>query len=324
MKIQGTSLTFAVLLSLSCWTLGASLSTQFLMNMNQPGGDDPTLPEGKQEKTEDDGILPFEVKKISWSGISNVDFHLTLVIACVWVIALGSTPVLVYYYGGKKVTKSAMVLSGLMWLALFGGIYLFTNIILFNSPHFKQVRSLTVIECTYFMTQVITTVGYGDITPAKPRGQVFVGLYVCLSFFVIALLMSEMQSVVMNKVAKYKEEMMTESAREREASSPSRAMAFKPERPPFAPLLTSLGIFAGVAAVWASFFHFCPGEDKTWMEAIYMSLITLTTVGFGAITPTTEAGMLFGAFFMFIGTTALVNVVQNFSTYVLEMDQYEA
>merc|ERR1740138_851678 len=118
---------------------------------------------------------------------------------------LGSTPIVIYTLGHKKVTKSALVLAVLMWLALFGGLYLFTNIILFNSPHFDQVRSLTIIECVYFMTQVITTVGYGDITPAYPRGQVFVGAYVTLSFFVIALLMAEMQEIVMDTVLKYKQ-----------------------------------------------------------------------------------------------------------------------
>merc|ERR1719198_1695367 len=101
-------------------------------------------------------------------------------------------------------------------------------------------------------------------------------------------------------------------------------MSFKPTKPAPDGLVSSISIFAGVAFVWVLFFHFYPGEEKTWLQAIYMSLITLSTVGFGAVTPVTEGGMLFGAFFMFIGTSALVNVVQNFSTYILEMDQFES
>merc|ERR1719241_2864 len=78
-----------------------------------------------------------------------------------------------------------------MLCVLFGGLYLFTNIILFKSGHFEEVRSLTTVECIYFMSQIITTVGYGDITPAKPRGQVFVALYVLGALFVIAMLVSQ-------------------------------------------------------------------------------------------------------------------------------------
>jgi len=287
-----------------------------------------------------------------WSGVSNINVEFTLLCAVVWVLMLGSAPILTYKYGHKELTTSAMVLSALMWVALFGGLYLFTNIIVFNSPHFDKVRSLTIIECTYFMTQVITTVGYGDITPAHPRGQVFVGAYVTLSFFVIALLMSEMQAIVMEKVLKYKQDLehrlgerlrlrkeakaaAAASANEEgidaapsshvlEKGAASANFGLRPSRPPVDGLIRAVAIFAGVAIIWVLFFHFYPGENKAWLEAIYMSLITLTTVGFGAITPVTEGGMLFAAFFMFIGTSALLNVVQTFATFILEMNQYEA
>merc|ERR1719171_3379295 len=101
------------------------------------------------------------------------------------------------------------------------------------------------------------------------------------------------------------------------------SMGFKPERPSTDGLVSSLSLFFGIAFIWVLFFHYYPGENKTWLEAVYMSLITLTTVGFGAVTPVTEGGMLFGAFLMFIGTSALVNVVTAFSTFILEMDQWE-
>lgn len=294
-----------------------------LPQLEVPENEMPDLPE-----------LPEVKVPVKWSGKSKVNFQLTLFIASVWVLTLGSAPIVIYKFADKKVTRSAMMLSGLMWTALFGGLYVFTNIVYFNSPHFDRVRSLTIIECTYFMTQVITTVGYGDITPAFRRGQVFVGIYVTLSFFVIALLMAEMQIIVMDKVNEYKERLrakLKESARDRghgihpsqEESNATSGLSFKPEKPSFVNLVISLGAFFAIAFVWVMFFHFYPGEEKTFLQAVYMSLITLTTVGFGAITPDTEEGMLFGAFFMFIGTTALLNVVQNFSTYILEMDEYE-
>jgi len=303
-------------------------------------------------QTEGQGSPDIVEQTARWSGVSNINVEFTLLCAIVWVLMLGSAPILTYKYGQKELTTSAMVLSALMWVALFGGLYLFTNIILFNSPHFDKVRSLTIIECTYFMTQVITTVGYGDITPAYPRGQVFVGAYVTLSFFVIALLMSEMQEIVMEKVVKYKQDLeqrLGERLRLRREAAAAAAAAgneeglgaapsssvldksisspkcgLRPLKPPMDGLISAVAIFAGVALIWVLFFHFYPGENKAWLEAIYMSLITLTTVGFGAITPVTEGGMLFASFFMFIGTSALLNVVQTFATFILEMNQYEA
>merc|ERR1719329_1109937 len=91
-----------------------------------------------------------------------------------------------------------------MWVVFFGGYWLFTNIILFQSIHFKQIRPLTMIECMYFMSQVITTVGYGDITPAKVRGQVFVGLYVLGAMFVISMIVSDVVNQLMESADNYR------------------------------------------------------------------------------------------------------------------------
>lgn len=272
-------------------------------------------------------------KKTFWSGKSSIPLDVTLMIAAIWVLTLGSAPILIYRWGEKKVTNSAIVVSCLSWAALFGGLYLFTNIIIFSSSHFDRERTLTVVECIYFMTQVITTVGYGDITPVFPRGRLFVGIYVTLSFFVIALLMSEMQSVVMQRVNKYKEKLQASGLAGSNwldqlggSDSLSRShsnVGFKPEKPSPGDLIAAVALFVVIAFTWVMFFHFYPGENKPFLQACYMSLITLTTVGFGAVTPVTEGGMLFGAFFMFIGTSSLVNVVTAFSTFILEMDQWE-
>jgi len=313
------------LLWFSSWTLGASASMAQVHGFMATKGQGGELQPGLGEKLDSDEL---KSSTVFWSEKSAIPFDLTLLVAGVWVLTIGSAPILIHQMGEKKVTKSWVTVSVLMWLGLFGGLYSFTNMILFNSPHFDSVRSLTIIECCYFMTQVITTVGYGDITPAYPRGQVFVGIYVLFSFFVITLLISQMQALVMERVGKYKDKIRqrvttTTGYGLSHSQSSSDALIFKPEKPEVTELLTALGLFAMIAFVWAAFFHFYPGEEKLWFEACYMALITLSTVGFGAVTPVTEGGMLFGAFFMFIGTSALLNVVTALSTFILEMDQWE-
>jgi len=280
-------------------------------------------PEEEMTYTEHGQEMVTKVTKVvRWNKESNVSHQMSVLIACVWVLLLGSAPVLIYKMDERSVTKTGILISSAMWLALFGGVYLFTTTIEFSSSHFDHNRTLTTIECVYFMTQVITTVGYGDITPAHFRGQLFVGVYVTLSFFVIALLVSEMQAIVMSRVDKYKDLLAKKTGHD--LSRGQSTVAFKPDKPSPVNLILSASFFCLVALVWVLFFHFVPGENKSWTEGIYMALITLTTVGFGAITPTTEAGMLFGAFMMFVGTAALVGVVTNFSEFLLQMTEWEA
>jgi len=288
---------------------------------------------------------PVKAQVAKWSGHSAVPHVITTMIGAVWVLMLGSTPILVYKLDNRDLTVTGLVLAIMMWVALFGGLVLFTNIIMFESPHFDEVRPLTIIECTYFMTQIITTVGYGDITPAKRRGQIFVGLYLLFAFFVIALLVSEMQAVVIHRINKYREhlerktsawkekiqgttglQLLGESLEGQAAARPKSQshLNLKPEKPEIGNFILSLVIFAFVSTVWILFFHYYPGEEKPLLEATYMALITLTTVGFGAVTPVTEGGMVFSAFMMFIGTASLVCVVTEFSGYVLELAEWEA
>lgn len=259
-----------------------------------------------------------------WRGVSSVPVGLAQLIGITWVLVLGSTPIFIYKMDNRKWTHTGIWLSGLMWTALFGGLFMFTNVIVFQSGHFETERSLTVIECCYFMTQVITTVGYGDITPVFPRGQIFVGIYVLISFFVIAVLISEMQTIVVQKVTLYKDILKNKIHKpSKHESKALRALELNPEKPSLFNLVAPATLFVLIAVAWIMFFHFYPGEEKLWTEACYMVLITLTTVGFGAVTPVTEGGMMFSAFFMFIGTAALVSVVTNFSTYTLQRTAWE-
>jgi voltage-gated potassium channel Kch len=47
------------------------------------------------------------------------------------------------------------------------------------------------------------------------------------------------------------------------------------------------------------FYHFV--EHLSWLNAYYFSVITLTTVGYGDITPHTSAGKIFTTFYVLFG-----------------------
>merc|ERR1719456_1019327 len=101
-------------------------------------------------------------------------------------------------------------------------------------------------------------------------------------------------------------------------------MALTPvQRPPVQSLMIALGVFAVIDIMWIMFFSLHPGEGKTTFQALYMSVITLSSVGFGWFTPLTEEGMIFGAYFMIFGCAALVNVITQFTELMMKMNEYE-
>merc|ERR1719231_1287391 len=97
----------------------------------------------------------------------------------------------------------------------------------------------------------------------------------------------------------------------------------EPPRPPIQPLLISLLVFGVIDVIWICFFSMHPEEGKTFFQALYMSVITLTSVGFGWFTPVTEEGMIFAAYFMLFGCAALVNVITQFTELMMKLNEYE-
>jgi len=67
-----------------------------------------------------------------------------------------------------------------------------------------------------------------------------------------------------------------------------------------------------ILAFGSIMFHYL--EGWTWIDSIYFSVITLTTVGYGDFSPQTEIGKIFTIFYIFIGIgiiLSFINTVYN-------------
>merc|ERR1712079_397839 len=85
--------------------------------------------------------------------------------------------------------------------------------------------------------------------------------------------------------------------------------------------LRAMVIWMFFVVTWIVFFAIAPGEEKTPLQAFYMGVITMTTIGFGDIVPKTEGGKLFATIWMLLGVAALANMVAKFSEAFLPEDK---
>jgi len=271
-------------------------------------------------------------------GVTAAGFSLSveLLIAFIWVLMVCSMPLVSMRYDDRPHSRTVITTTVVMLSSFLGGIWLFTNLLFFQSSHFEGIRSLTLVECVYLMAQVLTTVGYGDITPAKPRAQVFVALYVLFSLLLIANTVSEVANAIADQLWEVNEEAA------REAESQFRSMVSddgsmgKLQRSKSGTLeddTLALGVilhrkvpplpwknFRQKLAGWlffvalgVAFYSNYPGEEKTIWQSVYYSIITLSTVGFGAFTALTPGGKAFGAFWMLFGSFSLLGLVGAFT-----------
>lgn len=50
-------------------------------------------------------------------------------------------------------------------------------------------------------------------------------------------------------------------------------------------------------------------EGLRWVDAVYLSVVTLTTLGYGDLHPVTDVGKLFTIFYLFTGMGVVITVV---------------
>lgn len=61
-------------------------------------------------------------------------------------------------------------------------------------------------------------------------------------------------------------------------------------------------------------------EEWTWLEALYMTAITLTTVGFGEVKPLSDVGRIFTVFLILLGVSTVAYGFSTLAQYVLAAD----
>lgn len=64
-----------------------------------------------------------------------------------------------------------------------------------------------------------------------------------------------------------------------------------------------------VLAIGAVFMHIV--EKLSWVNSIYFSVVSLTTVGYGDIVPTTDAGKIFVCFYLLAGIGIIATFASN-------------
>ena len=78
-------------------------------------------------------------------------------------------------------------------------------------------------------------------------------------------------------------------------------------------ILAVAGTVIGTGTV---FYRFV--EDLRWIDSLYFCVITLTTVGYGDISPTTNAGKVFTMIYVVAGIGVFVALVTTVAHHLIE------
>jgi len=190
-----------------------------------------------------------------------------------------------WYHEGPVMTK-VLICVAIIWVMV--GIFTFTGYFHFSD----ELRHLSVIESLYLSVQILTTIGYGDLTPKTVSGEIFMVIYVMVGVTLIATLTAEFVGMQLDWELK-------------------QVQQFTRVKKDFWRNHQGAITFGSCLLFGTIFYGSLAGEEKTYFEAFYMSVITLTTVGFGHYTPITSTGQLVGSVWMVVGWVSAAQTIAS-------------
>jgi len=210
------------------------------------------------------------------------------------------------------------------------------------------------IRATYVVTQIITTVGYGDFALHSYQSQIFIALYAFCVVVVIAYFMKLLMQNFSNRheavLCAHLRRMHHWDALEEQSDAGEgldEAMQTYVNQRIYGALskvLLSGILFSAFVLTGTIFYRYiehctCTAESQIedncdassyrtcvatggsvmgFSEAFYMSVTTLTGIGFGDYQPRTASGRIFCVVWMFFGVMAAANFVASLSQFFFE------
>ncbi|KAF8055126.1 hypothetical protein N665_1301s0001 [Sinapis alba] len=183
-------------------------------------------------------------------------------------------------------------------------VYLSLGVLIYwlNRDHYVVNQTHPVVDGLYFCIVTMCTIGYGDITPNSVVTKLFSIMFVLVGFGFIDILLSGMVSYVLDLQESY----MLDSAKRRNEPDKRRSYIIDVKKGRMRIRLKvglALGVVVLCIALGVGIMHFI--EDIDWLDSFYLSVMSVTTVGYGDRAFKTLPGRLFAAVWLLVSTLAV-------------------
>ncbi|KAG2315336.1 hypothetical protein Bca4012_066162 [Brassica carinata] len=183
-------------------------------------------------------------------------------------------------------------------------VYLSLGVLIYwlNRDHYVVNQTHPVVDGLYFCIVTMCTIGYGDITPNSVVTKLFSIMFVLVGFGFIDILLSGMVSYVLDLQESY----MLDSAKRRKEPDQRRSYIIDVKKGRMR-IRLKVALASGVVvlciALGVGIMHFI--EKIDWLDSFYLSVMSVTTVGYGDRAFKTLPGRLFAAVWLLVSTLAV-------------------
>lgn len=183
-------------------------------------------------------------------------------------------------------------------------LYVLAGILVFilTRKGFEGHSTIQLVDALYFVTVTLCTVGYGDIVPSTNFTKIFMCLFILVGFGFVDILLNGLVSYMLDK----QEEVLLSTMDEKRLNVifSTYILDMKKRRVRIRTRVAlALGVVGGSVAIGSVMVHFLEGLN--WIDSLYLSVTSVTTVGYGDYAFSTMEGRLFASVWLFISTVAV-------------------
>ncbi|KAJ6314615.1 hypothetical protein OIU78_018152 [Salix suchowensis] len=200
----------------------------------------------------------------------------------------------------KNQSSQSIVRQAFLLLVL----YLSLGVLIYslNRDKFKGNATHPVVDALYFCIVTMCTIGYGDITPDSTATKLFSILFVLIGFGFVDILLSGMVSYVLDLQESHLLRNVKRGVQKQSAGS--YIIDVKKGRMRIRMKVgLALGVVVLCIGVGVAFMHFV--ESLGWLDSLYLSVMSVTTVGYGDRAFNSLAGRIFASIWLLVSTLAV-------------------
>lgn len=201
--------------------------------------------------------------------------------------------------------KSAKKSTPLIVQQAFIGVILYVIIVVaifLTSGSFKGTTTYKPVDALYFTVVTLCTIGYGDIVPNSTFTKLFTCVFILVGFGFVDILLNGLVTYICDR----QEAVLLSTVDENNFNSMVRAYMIDTEKGRMRIRIKvglALAVVIGCIAVGTISVHFL--EDMAWVDSFYLSVTSVTTVGYGDYAFSTIKGRCFAVVWLLISTLAV-------------------
>ncbi|XP_052207632.1 two-pore potassium channel 3-like [Diospyros lotus] len=200
---------------------------------------------------------------------------------------------------GRKPTSSIVrqAFFGVLLYALIGII-----LYLLKGKSFKGKTTTAPVDALYFTVVTLCTIGYGDIVPDTIFTKLFTCGFILVGFGLLDILLNGLVTYILDR----QEAILLSTVDENHFNTVVRTYMIDTEKGRMRiriKVALALAVVIGCIAIGTLAAHFI--ERKDWVDSFYLSVTSVTTVGYGDYAFTTLTGRCFAVIWLLLSTLAV-------------------